>query len=263
MSNINPTAIADNTIAALDDIEQAIEDIGIDIPDNTPVSEYDDKIREAGGLYEAGRNAEWSEFWDSYQNSGSRTNYYNAFYQWKDAEFKPKYDIKLGNRVFFGTNITDLKQRLIDCGVRLKPTTVLTYGFRDSKVTHIPDISSVGIKDTTYAFYSCANLHTIDGVKFSNAKTQSGDPFGNCTSLVNLTLYGKLIRNLNLSWSSKLSVESMKSVIACLTDYSGTSSEFANTLTFTDECWARLEADSTSPTGGTWKEYVFALGWLT
>ena len=50
---------------------------------------------EAEGI-EVGRNAEWSDMWDSIQENGNRTNYRYMFYSpsWNDVTFKPKYPIR-------------------------------------------------------------------------------------------------------------------------------------------------------------------------
>lgn len=44
---------------------------------------------------EQGRQEEWSEFWDDYQDNGNRTDYQLAFrgIGWTSKNFKPKYDI--------------------------------------------------------------------------------------------------------------------------------------------------------------------------
>lgn len=45
MSEIDANAVVNQTIAELDAIEAAIEEQGVEVPTETPVSEYDDKIR--------------------------------------------------------------------------------------------------------------------------------------------------------------------------------------------------------------------------
>lgn len=76
----------------------------------------------------------------------------------------------------------------------------------------------------------------------------------------NITFEGEIGRSINFSYSP-LSVESMKNVIEHLVNYTGTEKELSYTVTFTEACWTKLEADSTAPNGGTWKEYVASLGW--
>jgi hypothetical protein len=45
MNEIDANAIVDQTIADLDAIESAIEEKGVDVPEDTPTSEYGDKVR--------------------------------------------------------------------------------------------------------------------------------------------------------------------------------------------------------------------------
>lgn len=71
---------------------------------------------------------------------------------------------------------------------------------------------------------------------------------------------GTIASDINLSWSP-LVPESMKKAILCLKNYAGTENEFAYTITFSEDCWAALEADSKAPNGMGWREYVGSLGW--
>jgi hypothetical protein len=83
-----------------------------------------------------------------------------------------------------------------------------------------------------------------------------------CTKLKELYLEGEIGRNLDAK-NSPLSVACMKRLIGILANYAGTTDEYKYSITFSDSCWAALEADSTSPSGGTWKDYVIQLGWNT
>jgi hypothetical protein len=106
-------------------------------------------------------------------------------------------------------------------------------------------------------------LKTVKKLNLGTQVTGAKVAFGSCESLENITIEGTIKCDWNMSYSPLLTPESMKSVISCLENYAGTSSEYTNTVSFTDECWAALEADSAAPDGGTWEEYVAALGWNT
>jgi hypothetical protein len=59
----------------------------------------------------------------------------------------------------------------------------------------------------------------------------SGNNFGSCTELQNLTIVGTIGQNgLDLHWSEKLTHDSLMSVINCLKDYSGTGTTHTVTL---------------------------------
>lgn len=118
-------------------------------------------------------------------------------------------------------------------------------------------------KGTSFTSFanSSVSIETIRKVCVTNA-TSLSSMFTYCIGLKNITFEGSI--NLSLSFShSPLSVKSMKNIISCLKDYSGTSESGVNKLTFSEECWATLEADSTHSTGSTWREYVNSLGWTT
>lgn len=164
----------------------------------------------------------------------------------------------------------DLAQRLEDCGVTIATTGFVNcdYMFNFSNVTRIPsfDLSSFGRYSNT--FNGCKNLVTIDSLTLSPTAVFT-NTFTGCTSLVNLTISGEIGQSINLQ-ESPLSVASMKSVIYHLVNYSGTDSEFAYTLYFSEDCWTALEADGPAiPNIDTeeilpemsWRDYVGWLGW--
>ena len=80
-------------------------------------------------VYEAGKKSEYDRFWDNYQYNGERRVYDVAFGTfdtvvangWNDNNFYPKYPIIATNlcRAFKACAITNLKERLDDCGVYL------------------------------------------------------------------------------------------------------------------------------------------------
>ena len=57
-------------------------------------------------VYNAGKQAQYDEFWDDFQQNGEQRKYMRAFQGscWTDKTFNPKYDIistKTGIRVMF------------------------------------------------------------------------------------------------------------------------------------------------------------------
>ena len=113
-----------------------------------------------------------------------------------------------------------------------------------------------------YTFDGC-KMETVDKLEIGTSGTQTfGGAFRNCDRLKNIKMTGVIGRNIDFSYSP-LTVESMKSIISCLKDYSGTDEADLYKVSFNEDCWNNLEADSASPTGGTWQDYVADLGWLT
>lgn len=103
-------SLADNVarvIKVFGDIKTAIIERGVSVENNTPVEEYPDKIRDVSltnynqGLEDGllsgeadGRQAQYDEFWDEFQQNGKRKDYRFAFgCGWNSKTFKPKYPI--------------------------------------------------------------------------------------------------------------------------------------------------------------------------
>lgn len=127
------------------------------------------------------------------------------------------------------------------------------YAYSNITDTKIPiDISNLK-NNSTGMFSHARNMVTIRLLKVSENTGVIG--FTNSTKLANITFEGTIANNLNMQWCP-LTVESMKNIISCLKQGAG------KTLTFMEDCWTALEADSTAPDGKTWREYVTTtLGW--
>ena len=81
------------------------------------------------------------------------------------------------------------------------------------------------------------------------------------SKLENVVFEGVIPATISFS-SCPLTVESMKSVITHLKDYSGTESEYTYTVTFKSTAFSALTAEgTTSPNGNTWAEYIDDLKW--
>jgi hypothetical protein len=196
------------------------------------------------------------------------TNYQYAFggKGWTDETFKPKYLIQPtgsnGNYMFRngGVQIPDLSN------VDFSKCGGVVQMFSESAVTELGvlNFSAVGpgwggINQT---FHTCRNLKKIEQIILPNYSIKISEGFVSCSGLEEIRFKGTIYEQVNFQWSP-LSVESMKNIISCLKNYSGTSSEFTKRVIFKDTCWEALEADSAAPDGGTWLNYVASLGWNT
>lgn len=229
------------------------------------------KVYEAGyekGKAEGSGDSYYDTFWDAFQINGTRANYRYAFWRegWTDANFSPKYNIVPTDAQYMFQNcaITNLKLALEKSGAALdfSKATHLYYTFTSPTITHLPILNCIKATNFENAFNNAQSLVSIDKIIFpsTGASVNTGRMFYACYSLTDITCEGVIASSLDFSYSP-LSVESMKSVISCLKDCSETSSAYTNTLTFTQACWAALEADSAAPDGGTWANYVNSLGW--
>ncbi len=189
-------------------------------------------------VYEAGKQAEWSQFWDGFQGNGNRVNYSYAFYTsyWSDDTFQPKHDIvpTSANYAFRACSITDLRQILLNCGVTLDTSqcTSLEATFSSCDITVLPVISTVKCSTLTSTFNGSGKLVTIEKVIFKDDGSQkfSGSPFSGLSALENIVVEGVIGNTISFATSSKLTHDSLMSIINALKDYSGSTSTYTCTL---------------------------------
>ncbi len=248
----------------------------------TTIAENQPKVKQQGYNegYEAGKEKEWSDFWDAFQNYGNRTYYGSAFTcgataernsGWTDKNFKPKYDIKpvgSASNMFYGCDFTDFKGICEKQGITFD-TSGATHAqalFGECYLlTRLPilDLSSVNNASGLHTVLSyCSNLVSVDKFIVSDTGEQLfSNTFNACVNLKDIVFEGVIGQSISFSYSP-LSVASLKSVITHLKDYAGTTSEYAYTATFKATAFAELEAEgATSPNGNTWAEYIDDIKW--
>lgn len=162
-------------------------------------------------VYNAGKQAEQDRFWDEFQNYGERTGYSYAFYStgFDDLIYNPKYPIILtgktsaGNMYAYNTIITDTKVDIIFSG---------------------SDIS------TNMMFYGATKLKTIKKIVFNETTQIATNTFTNTSNLENLTVEGVIAQSLYIHYSTKITHDSIMSVINHLKDYSGSGTTYTLNL---------------------------------
>lgn len=225
-------------------------------------------------VYNKGFEAGERDVWNVIQQGGVPKSYYYAFFEqnitnpkWTDETFKPIYDFICTNcnAMFRGTGITDLPALLERRGIILDTSRSTDFS---NFVAYSKFITHIGIIDTTSASglgdaFRANWLVTIDKLILKNDGSQAlVRTFQDADSLVNITIEGVIGKDIDLSYSP-LSVDSTKSVILHLMNFNGTGNEFTKLVKFSNACWNALEADSTAPSGDSWKYYVNSLGWNT
>jgi hypothetical protein len=194
---------------------------------------YDKGKLEGGNTEEAydngytdGKQAEWSEFWDSIQDNGNRASYSRAFGStiWNDTNFKPKYDIKTTSAymMFSYSQITDLAQILEDCNVKLdlSQCTSITDAFSYGTITHIPELDLRSLTKIDFGTYNSYGLRTIDKIILREDGSQlfiSSALAPNSFSLKNIIFEGTIGSSMILT-NKALSVDSLMSIINHLQD---------------------------------------------
>lgn len=189
----------------------------------TKVAENVPKVYEAG--QEVGKQTAYDEFWDEFQQKGARADYVAGFggSGWNNKTFKPKYDITpvYADNLFQNARITNLKQALIDCGVKLDMSNVYqSQNFlRSSQITVLPEIDTTSMKNITGLFTYASNLTTITKLILKDDGSQvASNTFTGATKLATMIVDGTIGQNFDLSPCAKLSKESITSVINALSD---------------------------------------------
>ena len=215
-------------------------------------------------VYEAGKKAEYDEFWDALQENGKRTIYNRGFSSnsWNDKTFFPKYDIKpsygcVGTFLEFG--VTDLEARLKECGVILDLSNNANYSqtFASAKCKILPEIAFSGFTSTTYAtFQNCTALHTIRKIILKDDfNATMSDAFNKCTALENVVFEGVIPKNISLAQSVKLSKASITNIVECLsTTASGQTATFSKTAV--DTAFETTAGAGDGSTSAEWQSLI-------
>lgn len=209
-------------------------------------------------------------FWDDFQENGERTNYDDAFSSdlWTDEIFTPKYPMNCtsASGMFRGSKITTIPEGMLDT------TNCEVMGFfaRDSAFVKLPRIViGANCKIALQLFLNSTNLLEIEtlaifGSSYENGgmMTNATNLFYGCSSLEKITIEGEIFFDINFKWTTKLSVASMQSVITHLKNCADTDEALTHTVTFSSDCWAKLDEEgATAPGDVTWRAYVANLGW--
>ena len=169
----------------------------------------------------AGRKAEYDMFWDNFQVNGTRTFYNYGFashFGWNETNLKPKYDVipVEANYIFYGFRFPSLKPFFDDRGLKLDFSGCrnMSGAFMATKLTEVGviDITSAG-STTSNLFLGCTNLVTIEKLVMPSNIAIASNAFNNCTALENLTIDGVIGKDFYISQCTKLSHDSLMSII--------------------------------------------------
>lgn len=210
----------------------------LDTSEKINAQDFPDKVSE---VYEAGKQAQYDEFWDSLQRGGTEYMYYGYAFAnrdiWTQENIeKVKYKNLRANYLsvmFVGnTSITDL--------------SMFTFESRKDQY------GSTVQEGFTSTFNGCTNLVKCMPIN-CNMVYNFTNAFGGCTSLEELILSGTLKRSgLDLKWSKKLSKESIESVINVLsTTASGQNVILSQTAV--DRAFETLEGANDGSTSAEWE----------
>ena len=182
------------------------------------------KAQGSGGYdigYEDGKKSEYDAFWDVYQENGNRTKYNYGFFGkgWTNENFKPKYPIIMvgdGSYVFSDAAFDNFD--FVENGIILDTSgaTTLTYCFRQSKVSRLGTIDCRNCTNLNRLFYGCSVV-TIDNFIVKESVTYD-NTFVYANRLENIKINGVIGNNISFKDSTKLSHDSLMSIIGALKD---------------------------------------------
>ena len=228
----------------------------------TTIAENEQKV------YDAGKKTQYDEFWASYMktllNGGSAQNLFSGS-GWNKDNFYPKYSMEPLSTAtamfsYFSWDsdapYLDLAQRLKDCGVTLDTSqaTVVAQMFASAYVTRIPKISVVGTTSLDRVFRGTKAV-TLDELELKEDGTNTfNNIFQNCSALENIVITGTIGQNgFSVSDCTKLTKDSLLSIISALKDYSANASGTTHTVTLGATNLAKLtEAEKAIATQKGW-----------
>ena len=266
--------VMEQATADINAIEAKIEEKGVSVDSLTPSSAFPEKIEE---VYEAGHddgvedgkteayeeiqdlNAEleqtlygtdaggksfYDEFWDNFQDNGKKVYYDYAFAEAGNGKntwvygstFNPKHPIKpkSAQNMFTSSALPYEAIKLID----FSECTIFSNIFIYCSIVHFPSIDIRKATRTSNLFAWNGKLEIIDELLISETTTIQ-TMFTSCTNLREVRVNGTIGQNgFNVQQSTKLSHDSLMSIINALKDNSGT--DTWNSITLGAENLAKL-----------------------
>ena len=216
------------------------------------------EIGRAEGLaegYENGETAANNAFWNGFTNNGNRTDYYACFYNWGNEYIRPTRKIipkTAGSMGQMFNNCKNLKKIEAECfDFSQKPIGTKAsegYYYTFATCTKLEEIEDIGMQaEFAYnnAFSTCYALHTIAKIR-SKEETLFSNTFSGSDKIQNISFEGVIGQDLNIRWTTKLTADSIRSIITHLSDTASgktlTLSTTARKNAFTDTEWATLIA---------------------
>lgn len=170
-------------------------------------------------VYEEGKKAEHSEFWDSYLCTRQMNHFFSGP-GWNDNNFEPTKDLKplSAYMMFRDTGITDVWGRMEELGLTLDFSTCNNFyhAFYGYKGTWHGVIDMSNVVTGTSCFHNNSNLTEIKKLIVTES-TVFNTNFTGCTALVEMPVVGTIGKNgLDVSPCVNLNKKSIESIIKAL-----------------------------------------------
>ena len=176
---------------------------------------------------ESQRRKWWKDYITPMRTNGAASAFYGAC--WNDKTFDPPIDIVTtsANSLFYMSYVQDVRGIMARNNVSFVfLDTVASYTqfftlFQGARVKYLPYLKLPKTSTCYGWFYNCKYLVEVDGYECTEKhtfETSSGatQTFYNCTELVKILFYGTIANKLDIHWSTKLSRESILSLLQCL-----------------------------------------------
>lgn len=213
----------------------------------TQIAENEQKV------YDSGYSKAEYDWWVNFTNSGYRQGYLYAFYQMSFEYIRPPFKIipfekTSTSNTFSGCRkLKKVEAKYFDFSqieviASNSPSDAPYWTFANCNV--LEEVEDVGISINIHSYHStwkrCHKLHTIAIVR-SRIDTKWAEAFYQCNELKNLTIEGVIGQNgFNIQSSTKLTHDSLMSIINALADYSEDTSGTTWTITLGSENIAKL-----------------------
>lgn len=227
---------------------------------NVTIAENEQKV------YDSGYSKAEYDWWVKFTNNGIRDNYAYAFHRSAFEYLRPPFKIvptyvNTFSQIFCGCK--KLKKIEKDCWDFSKRKVDMTttsayngYYWTFASCDVLEEVEDLGFQPEKYyhsVFKYCRKLHTIEKIRVAEY-TNFQDAFYECYALENLTIEGVIgAKNFNVQSSTKLTHDSLMSIINALADYSADTSGTTWTVTLGPENIAKLTEEE--------KMIAFMKGW--
>lgn len=216
-------------------------------------------------VYQKGKQTQTDTFWESAQKTSAgalRTDYSYAFAgaMWNDETYLPKYNIAPSNCSNMFIHNYEIHSPFKCSAYPNAPITIDTSSstsfdrfIYDCVVKTVPTINTTSATRLSSAFSYAVGLETIDKLILKSDGSQTfSSVFQGTTTLENIVIEGTIGQNgFDVSPCTKLTHDSLLSIINALKDYSGTTT--AKTVTLGATNLAKLtDAEKATATEKGW-----------
>jgi hypothetical protein len=166
-------------------------------------------------VYNAGVQAEYDRFWDEFQKDpynriGNRYDYVQAFkgHSWTDKIYNPKWDF--GEQKTVEVDGVQKQVRRVKYAAEMFLQSMITDTLKPMDFTEIYSGTN-GLFAYTTKLKTIRTLTVVEGTTFNNW-------FQNATAIENITFDGVIGQDINFQWSTKLTKDSITSIIEHLSN---------------------------------------------